>query len=151
MCLAVYPVKRKKIGGMKIKEFMENCSERELYFLDIDAYMGREMNIKVYNSLAGIYDMWIDAAPRRVGDVMDLLIMDAKYAVINDIYMRREEMQRVLELTDNVILKSYDTKSIEKFLEWGGRKILTSEKIASYLKDGELYVFRGKEVCLWKS
>jgi len=149
--LRVYPVRRKKIGGLKIKEFIENCEDSKLYLLDIDAYMGREMNIKVYNELSGIFDMWIDAAPRRVEDVMDLIVLGAQYAVLNDVYMKGKTIMKTLELTENIVLKSYNTGRIEKFIKNGGKIIITSARIASTLNTERTYIFEGREVRAWKN
>ncbi len=151
VCLKVYPVRRKRIGGIKLKEFMENCEDSALYLLDIDSHRGREMNIKVYNTLSGIFEMWIDAAPRRTEDIMDLLILGASYAVISDFYMPELQIQKVLELTENVILKSYSLRNIEKFLSAGGERVITSRNIAAKLGASEVYVLTGREVCPWRS
>lgn len=149
--LRVYPVRRKKIGGLKIREFIESCEDSKLYLLDIDAYMGREMNIKVYNELSGIFDMWIDSAPRRVEDVMDLIVLGAQYAVLNDFYMEEERIMKTLELTENIVLKSYNAGRIEKFIKNGGKIIITSPRIASTLNMERIYVFEGREVRAWKN
>jgi len=149
-CLRIHTIRKKKIDGMKIGEFIERCDEEKLYLLDIDAHLGREMNFKVYNSLSGIFDMWIDAAPRRVEDIMDTIIVGAQYAIINDIYFM-ESLKDVLELTDSVILKSYSPERINNFLALGGRRVMTSTAIAKNLNMENIYVIKGREVCEWRS
>ena len=149
-CLRIHTIRKKKIDGMKIGEFVERCEEEKLYLLDIDAHLGREMNFKVYNSLSGIFDMWIDATPRRVEDIMDTIIVGAQYAIINDIYFM-ESLKDVLELTDSVILKSYSLERINNFLALGGRRVMTSTAIAQNLNMENIYVIKGREVCEWRS
>ncbi len=150
-CLKLHTVKRKRIDGMKIKEFVENCNESTLYLLDVDSHRGHEMNFKVYRSLSGIYEMWIDAAPRRSEDIMDILVIGGEYAVINDLYLYPLVLEDTLKMSDSVIYKSYNLKRIEKFTGMGGEKVLTSLRLAPSVFAPKIYVLRGGEVCPWRN
>ncbi len=147
-CIPVHEVRKKRVDGMKVDEFIENCDEDTLYLLDIDTYFGKEMNFKVYRELEGIYNLWIDATPRLIEDVMDILISNADLAVITGIYFR-DDLEELLELTESVAMKSIFTEDIENFLNVGGYTVITSPIILKELKNVDGYVFRGKEVCHW--
>ena len=147
-CISIHIVRRKRIDGEKIDDFVENCDEDTLYLLDLDTYFGREMNFRVYRELEGIYRMWIDSSPRIIEDVMDVLISSADIAVITGIYFR-DDIEELLNLTENVAMKSIFDEDIENFLNQGGYTIITSPRILRKVKNVEGYVFRGKEVCPW--
>ncbi len=145
----MHTVKRKRIDGMKIKDFIEYCEDTKLYLLDIDPYFGREMNFKVYRELSGIFDIWIDSAPRRVEDVIDALVSDAEVSVITGVYMW-DPIEEIFNITENVAMKSIYPNHISSFLEEGGEKVIVPKNMAREIEGGEKYVMRGREVCLWK-
>ena len=148
-CLKVHTVRRKRIDGMKIKDFIESCEDTKLYLLDIDPYFGKEMNFKVYRELSGIFDIWIDAAPRRVEDVIDALVSDAEVSVITGVYMW-DSIAEIFNMTENVAMKSIYPNHISSFLEEGGEKVIVPKNMANEIEGGEKYVMRGREVCPWK-
>ncbi len=148
-CLKVHTVKRKRIDGMKIKDFIESCEDKKIYLLDIDPYFGREMNFKVYQELSGIYDIWIDAAPRRVEDVIDTLISDAEVSVITGVYMW-DNIEEIFKITENIAMKSIFPNHISSFLQNGGKIIILPNNMMNEFEDGDKYIMRGKEVCPWK-
>jgi len=141
-------LKSGKIDGMNIDDFIEKNEENTLYLLDIDSYLGSEMNFKIYDELSGIFDLWIDAAPRKHYDVMDILVSGGNMAIISDYFMKYKEIEKSVELTENIMLKSYNVEIIEKFIMIGGKKIITSFSIAPLLSV-KTYVFKGGEICLW--
>ena len=147
-CIPVHLVRKKRVDGKKIDDFIEECEDDTLYLIDLDPYFGREMNFRVYRELEGIFKMWIDSSPRVVEDVMDMLISSADMAVISGIYLR-DDLEEILNLTDNVAMKSIFDKDIENFLNHGGYTIITSPRILRKVKNVKGYVFRGKEVCPW--
>ncbi len=149
-CLKIHLVKGGKIDGMGVDEFLEDVNEGILYLLDVDSHNGREMNFKVYDEFSGIFQLWIDAAPRKHYDVMDILVSGGNMAVVNDHFMREGEIEKILELTENVILKSYRFESIEKFIRLKGKIVITSENLAP-LVPAETYVFKGGEICPWRN
>ncbi len=149
-CLKVHTIKRKRIDGMKIKDFIESCEDTKLYLLDIDPYFGREMNFKVYRELSGIFDIWIDSAPRKVEDVIDALVSDAEVSVITGVYMW-DPIEEIFKITENVAMKSIYPKHISSFLEEGGEKVIVPKHMAREIEGGEKYVMQGRGVCPWKS
>jgi len=144
----VHTVKRKRIDGLKIDEFIDNCESSSLYLIDIDPYFGREMNFKVYRELSGIYDLWIDAASRKIEDVMDVLVSDAEVAVLTGIYFW-DKLDELLEMTENVAMKSIYEKHINEFIKLGGKIIIVPRNMAARY-GGKVYTITGREVCPWK-
>ncbi len=143
-------MRRKRIDGMKIDRFVEECEDSRIYLLDIDPYFGREMNFRVYRELSGIYDMWIDSAPRRVEDVVDVLVSDAEVAVLNGFYFW-DPLDELLEMTDNVAMRSVSEDHFERFLAAGGKIVILPRNMLDRFEAGEKYVIGSREVCPWKT
>jgi len=149
-CIRIHTVRDSHIDGFKIDKFLDNFEEDVLYMIDIDSYNRREMNLKVYDELSGLFELWIDAAPRRHYDVMDILVIGGNKAIIDSNFMTDREMEIILELTDNVVLKSYDIGRIENFIMLGGKEVITSRKLADYVH-AKTYIINGGEMCLWRN
>ena len=149
-CIKVHTVKDSRLDGLKLEDFLDNFEGETLYILDIDSYNRREMNLKIYDELSGLFELWIDAAPRRHYDVMDILVIGGNKAIIDSNFIKYREVEKILELTDNVILKSYDRERLENFIMLGGREVITSKKLADYI-NAKTYIMKGGELCLWKN
>ena len=149
-CIKIHTVKDSRLDGLELDAFLDNFEGDILYIIDIDSYNRREMNLKIYDELSGLFELWIDAAPRRHYDVMDILVIGGNKAIIDSNFMRDKEIEKTLELTDNVILKSYDRGRIENFIMLGGEEIITSKHIADYV-DAKKYIMKGGELCSWRN
>ncbi len=150
-CLRIHNLRRRRIDNKRVNDFIEECDEKKLYILDIDSYLGREMNFKIYRELEGIYELWIDSAPRTNEDVMDILVSGGDVAVIMNEFLRKREMEKIIEITDNIALKSIFIDNLKKFIELGGKIIISSVNMGYEIKDVELYTMRNREVCEWKT
>ena len=149
-CIKIHTVKDSRLDGFELDTFLDNFEGNTLYIIDIDSYNRREMNLKIYDELSGLFELWIDAAPRRHYDVMDILVIGGNKAIIDSNFMRDKEIKKTLELTDNVILKSYDRERIENFIMLRGEEIITSKHIADYV-DAKKYIMKGGELCPWRN
>ena len=61
----------------KAKHFnnvLEKTSESTLYILDNDGIEKNKPNLNLYQELSKSYILWVDAGPRNIGDVVDLVI-----------------------------------------------------------------------------
>ncbi len=150
-CLKIHNVRRRRIDNKRINDFIEECDEKKLYILDIDSYLGREMNFKVYRELEGIYEIWIDSAPRINEDVMDILVSGGNIAVLMKEFLRKKELEKIIEVTDNIALKSIFMENIKEFINMGGKIIISSVNMGYEIKDVELYTIRNGMVCRWKT
>ncbi len=148
-CLEVHTVRRKRIDGKKIDDFVEECEASKLYLIDVDTYFGREMNFKVYRELSGIFDLWLDSSPRKIEDVMDVLISDADVAVITGVYFW-DSLDDLMGLSDNVAMKSIFEKHIIDFMNAGGKLVILPRNMANKYENLDRYVISGREVCPWK-
>ena len=150
-CVKIHHVRRKRIDNMRLDEFIDECDEKTLYLLDIDPYMGREMNFKVYRELEGIYELWIDSAPRSSEDVMDILVSGGNMAVIMREFLMDGEMEKIVEMTENIALKSIFIEYLKEFVNMGGKKIISSEIAKFEFVDSGLkvYTIKNGEVCRW--
>ncbi len=146
----MHVLKGEKIDGIPLDRFIEDFEEDTLYLIDLQPYLRGEMSFRVYDELSGLFKLWIDAAPRRHYDVMDILVGGGDVAIIHESFMRDAEIKKALEVTENIILKSFTPLRIESFLSMGGERVITSKHLAQGVQ-GEVYVMTGGEVCQWRS
>jgi hypothetical protein len=149
-CIEIHTVRRKRIDGMKVDEFVERYEHSKVYLIDVDPHLGREMNFKVYRELSGIYDMWIDAAPRKVEDVVDVLISDAEIAIITGAHFR-DSYEEVLEIAENVALRSIYPNEVNAFIRAGGKIVILPRNIIEGIDAETRYVIGSREVCRWRN
>jgi uncharacterized protein related to proFAR isomerase len=133
---------------MKVDRFVEECDDSQIYLIDIDPYFGKEMNFKVYRELAGIYDLWIDAASRKVEDVMDVLVSDAEVAVITGVYFW-DPLEELMDMTDSVAMKSIFQKHIDEFIKLGGKIIIVPNNLV-HNYEADVRVMSRQGVCPWR-
>lgn len=55
-----------------------------LYVVDLDGYRRNRANIDVYKTVSRKAFLWLDAAPRRVEDVIDLVVAGAVRVTLGD-------------------------------------------------------------------
>jgi hypothetical protein len=53
-----------------------------IYLLDMDGIEKNRPNLDLYQLLAGTYTLWVDAGPRKLGDVVDILMGGASRLTI---------------------------------------------------------------------
>ncbi len=99
MIIPAINIKRRKIIEY---EELENYSSGPIWIIDNDAKMGKEMNIAIYDDLAGQYDLYVDGEFRHRDDVADAITMGASRVTISE-KMDRRNIVESLFMTENII------------------------------------------------
>ncbi len=99
MIIPAINIKRRKIIEY---EELENYSSGPIWIIDNDAKMGKEMNIGIYDDLAGQYDLYVDGEFRHRDDVADAITMGASRVTISE-KMDRRNIVESLFMTENII------------------------------------------------
>lgn len=81
---------------------LESYSSGPIWIIDNDAKMGKEMNIGIYDDLAGQYDLYVDGEFRHRDDVADAITMGASKVTISE-KMDRKNIVESLFMTENII------------------------------------------------
>ncbi len=99
MIIPAINIKRRKIIEY---EELENYSSGPIWIIDNDAKMGKEMNIAIYDDLAGQYDLYVDGEFRHRDDVADAITMGASRVTISE-KMDRRNIVESLFMSENII------------------------------------------------
>ena len=81
---------------------------------------------------------------------MDIFVSGGDAAVMMVEYMSQNELEKVMEITDSVALKSIFKEDIMRFVDMGGRMVISYPKILNDIKNVDTYTIKNGEVCKWK-
>jgi len=82
--------------------------QTEIYFLDLDGINKDKPNLCTFQKLSPRYDIWVDAGPRTIGDVVDLLMAGCTRMTIKNSLIKKEDLLKIKDLTENKIYLSLD-------------------------------------------
>jgi hypothetical protein len=75
------------------RAMLEPYKDTVVYLLDLDGIGKNRPNLDLYQLLAGTYTLWVDAGPRKLGDVVDILMGGASRLTI------RPDLWDIIDLT----------------------------------------------------
>jgi uncharacterized protein related to proFAR isomerase len=114
-------VKDKKIRAKKdgeaisIKDILEQVkADEEIYILDDDGIEENKPEFSIYQALSEHYNIWADAGPRILDDVVDVVMGGATIVVIREKLFLAEDLPDVKEFTDCLIYSYVDLQKDEK-------------------------------------
>ena len=85
---------------------LEPYKDSVIYLLDLDGTEKNRPNLDVYQRLAGIYTRWVDAGPRRLGDVVDILMAGATRVTIRSDRWDIMDLTILRDITENPLYLS---------------------------------------------
>jgi hypothetical protein len=101
------------------QEAIEKIDEdTPIYIIDNDGILNDKPNICTFQRLSKNYDIWVDNAPRTIGDIVDTFMAGATKIVIRNKYCRELKIEKIREITDNEIfthLEIDDIQTIDPF------------------------------------
>ncbi len=71
--------------------------------IDLDGIEKDESNLDIYQKLSKKYQLWIDAAPRTLGDVVDVFMAGAKNITLRKTFYPQVNLESIREITENKI------------------------------------------------
>jgi len=121
----VYVKRGKVIEGKSRINAVDRLKEirkegKKAYVLDLDGIKRNSPNLDIYRKLAHKPFLWIDALPRCLEDVMDLVVVGAERITIGDV-VSDEELKKIREMCDvGLFLRGDDgVKAAEKAMKFG--------------------------------
>jgi len=100
-----------------LAEVLEQLDEgSSIYFLDADGIEKDKPNLCTYQRLPSRQNMWIDAGPRVLGDVVDVIMAGATTIIVRQNLWPKLDIERIRELTENEIYIGIDLKTQAKNL-----------------------------------
>jgi hypothetical protein len=96
-------VDSKHTAGHSIIKNIEPFKNKKLYILDHDGLEKNRPNLCIYQKLSKYHEIWIDAGPQVIGDVVDSVIAGATAITIRQNIWRDVNTYDVKEITENKI------------------------------------------------
>jgi len=94
-----------------LAEVLEQLDEgSSIYFLDADGIEKDKPNLCTYQRLPSRQNMWIDAGPRVLGDVVDVVMAGATTIIVRQNLWPKLDIGRIKEFTENEIYMGVDLK-----------------------------------------
>jgi len=104
-------LRRKKIAQTISKDMLQTFHNQfhhsMIYILDEDGVKKNQPNVSLYQRLASGMELWIDAGPRTVDDVIDTVFAGASRVVIRPELWMEPSLQRVIEFIENEVMLFY--------------------------------------------
>lgn len=99
------------------RTMLEPYKDTVIYLLDMDGTEKNRPNLDVYQHLTGMYTLWVDAGPRRLGDVVDILMAGASRVTIRPDRWDITDLTVLRDITENLLYISVvDDDSIKRDL-----------------------------------
>ncbi len=119
--IPVVYVKEKKTWTKKdgellsIKDILERVkADEEIYVLDDDGIGENKPEFSVYQDLSERYSIWVDAGPRILDDVVDIVMGGAAIVVIREKMFLANDLPDVKDFTDCMIYSYVDLQKDEE-------------------------------------
>lgn len=98
--------------------------DSNIYFLDVDGLEKDKPNLCTYQKISSHYNMWIDAGPRVLGDVVDAVMAGATSITVRQNLWPKLDIEKIKEFTENEIYVGIDFKDrinhkLDIFLPYG--------------------------------
>lgn len=106
---------RKKDGEpISIKDILELVkADEEVYILDEHGIEENKPEFSIYQSLSERYSIWVDAGPRILDDVVDVVMGGATNVVIRENLFVSKDLPEVKDFTDCLIYSYVDLQKDE--------------------------------------
>ncbi|KYK29779.1 hypothetical protein AYK20_00150 [Thermoplasmatales archaeon SG8-52-1] len=140
--------KRKVLGhnNSSFKNILEKFNENEkIYILDFDGIEKNKPNLCTFQRLSHSYNLWVDFAPRNLGDVVDAVMAGATAITLRKPHWPNIEITDIKDITENEIYTNidfeykgkYDFREAYKHQIDGFVNFYTKEKIESNFQDSD--------------
>ena len=126
-------------------DFIEELGKKNgiVYAIDLDGYKKNSANLKIYKEI-GKY-LWIDAFPRYVDDVMDIIITGVKRITLRD--MPERELKEIKEMAEKEIFVSgknaYEAANRAIKYNFNGVVLYEEQEIKKDIQTWKIYMNEG--------
>ena len=102
--MQIFPLLELNNRKIQNPDLLENINEDDfLYVIDLDGIEKDKPNLCHYQKLSKKYQLWIDNAPRTLGDVVDAFLAGAENVTIRKTFYPQVNLESIREITENKI------------------------------------------------
>jgi len=92
------------------EKLLSNIEEDQtIYVHDLDGITRNKPDLCVYQKISKKYDLWIDSAPRNLGDIVDIFLTGAASVIIRKKYYPQINIGKIREISENKIYTTITT------------------------------------------
>jgi len=104
----------KHSDNFSLTDLLERYKDDDLYILDQDGIEKNKPNLCIYQKLSKAHELWIDAGPRTLGDVVDSVIAGATTITIRRELWKDAGISGIKEIIENKIYADVNLKNYGK-------------------------------------
>lgn len=130
------PVLMKGNELTSIREKMDAHSLSSLYIIDEMGIHRNHPQVDFYQKISKIYEIWVDAGPRDVGDIVDIVFAGAKNIVLRPSTWVEPDVRTIRDITEHQLFCHYD-------IDLSQRERVDSRQIPIYDFDGKVVFVHG--------
>ena len=109
-------IKNKKsfpeISSSELRSILHRLQGSMIYVFDEDGIHKNHPNVSIYQRLSGVAELWVDAGPRNIGDIVDDVFSGANKLVIRPDRWREHDLQSIIDITENELMVLYHLKDL---------------------------------------
>jgi len=105
-------VEPKYLENVSLNELLERFKDDKLYILDHDGIEKNKPNLCLYQKLSKHHELWVDAGPQVLGDVVDSVIAGANSITIRKNLWQDTDISGIKEISEN---KIYGEVTLERY------------------------------------
>jgi len=102
------------LSSKDIRDILDRLQGSIIYVFDEDGIKRNHPNVSLYQRLTNIAELWVDAGPRTVGDIVDDVFSGAQRIVIRPDLWVELDLHTVVDLTENELMALYHSSDIQK-------------------------------------
>ncbi len=102
------------LAANDISVLLNRLQSSAVYVFDEDGVTKNQPNVSIYQKLSGISDIWLDAGPRNVDDVVDEVFSGANRVVIRPALWEERNLKEVVDITENELMSFYFIEEVQK-------------------------------------
>ena len=126
--IPVINIKKKQIQNFEttigLSDLLNDYHFKNLYVMDHDGIDKNHPNFSMYQKLSAIYNLWIDAGSRDIGDVVDDVFSGATNIIIRQKLWDEPDFKSIRDITDS---KIFVVKTLDEILNQTYQKYIFDE------------------------
>jgi len=97
-----------------IKDTLDKYKDKILYLYDLDGINRNKPNLCLFQKLSKTHELWVDAGPRSIGDIVDAIVSGASKITIRLDLFELSDILSINEILENEIYLSITDKNNSK-------------------------------------
>ncbi len=116
--IPIIHIKNNKISDIntfnEVQLLLNRLQSSIVYIFDEDGINKNQMNVSIYQKFSSIINVWVDAGPRNVDDIVDEVFSGANRIIIRKDLWEEDDLKNAIDVTENELMVLYSSQEIQK-------------------------------------